>query len=469
MMPASLSKQSYRLPVIAGDVAGITPVRVDETGVLSLPRAWRLALKYNHRYRAAVKSRKAASTLRAQGRAKLLPHIRAGYSFFHITGQRQQSTPLGRTITRPLGYNSKSFYVRLEQPLLDFGRYSDYQWYLARANKGQADWRVARYELAMRLVKRWVNVLSAHAKLALQQELVNSLAEQAEAQQALYEHGVGRITEVRQTGSRLKTARAQLAKYKADLRVARYSLQMLTGPLSERIKIPTPNPTIQTLPFKPLTEWQQRARTNNPRINARQTARKVARAAIDRYTRSQWPRVHLVASWRWAASGDLSTLGQRSTTYAVGLQLTIPIFAGGLSSAQAAQSRAELHQASYELEATIQGVQTRIAKFYQNVRNAIDRIQALRVSVKAGKLAFKATRIGYKYGTKDNLDVLQARDELFQGRANLARARLDLLRFYTRLRLTAGGNPAAIFRQVNTLFFSDLAQTQLGAGASRNN
>lgn len=439
---------------MAGDTTGAVPANMDKAASLSLPRAWQLALKHSHTYRAAVKNRKAAATLRAQGRARLLPHIRAGLSYSHLTGQRRQSMPLGRTVSQPLAYQSRSFYVRLRLPLLDVGRYSDYQWYLARARKGQTDWRVARHKLATRLVKRWIATLAARAKLALQRALVNSLARQTKAQQALYEQGAGRITSVRQTRTRIKTGRARLTQYKTELRVARYSLQALIGVLLQQIETLTAEPFIQNLPLKPLSKWQQRARANNPRINTKQAARKVARAAVDRYAKSQWPSIHLVGSWRRAKSGDLSTLNQRSTTYAVGLQLSIPIFSGGRQSALAAQSRARLHQASHELEATIQSVQTRVARLYQNVRNALDRIKALQASAEAGQAALEATRIGYQYGTRDNLAVLQARNELFQTREKLAQARLDLLRSFIRLRLVAGVNPDSVFRQVDVLFYS---------------
>lgn len=456
VQPAPLPPQGYRLPALATAQAGAAPIDVDAAGALSLPEAWQLALKYNHTYQASIKSRKAAATLRAQGRAKLLPSIRAGLTYSYVTGERKQSTPLGRTVTQSLGYQSKSFYVRLRQPLLDFGRYSDYEWYFARAHKGWADWQVARAELANRLVKKWVGVLAARAKLALQQELIDSLAQQVEAQQALYEQGVGRITEVRQTRSRLETARARLVGYEADLQVARRALQTLIGVPLEQIETLTAEPVILALPLRPLDEWQRRARNNNAKVEAARAAEKVAVEAVDRFVKSQWPSLDLVAGWRYADSGNLSTLGQRSTTYYVGVQLTVPIFAGGQKSAKAAQSRARRRQASYEVTGTIQRVQTEAARYYQNVRNAIERIQALRASVKAGRLALKAIRIGYKYGTKDNLDVLEARDALFQSRADLANARLNLLRSYTRLRLVAGVNPAGVFRQVDALFFSDL-------------
>lgn len=451
---APLPGQAYRFPGLVADEAGAATADGVGTDALSLSRAWQLALQYNHTYRAAIKGRKASATLRAQGRAKLLPHIRAGYSFARISGQRWQSTPAGRTISRPLDYDSKSFYLQLQQPVLDFGRYSDYYWYVARARKGWSDWRVARYQLATRLVTRWVETLAALAKRALQQELVSSLARQAEAQQALYEHGVARITNVRQTRSRLETARARLIRYRADLRVARHSLQALIGVPLGQIETMRADPAMMALMLRQLGEWQQRAKKNNVRIEASRALEQVAAASVDRYIKSQWPRLHLVASWQHAESGDLSTLGQRSSTYAVGLQLTVPIFAGGRSNAQIAQSRAVRRQTSYELEAAIQQVQTEVARQYENVRNAMERIRALQASVDAGQLALKATRIGYKYGTRDNLDILRARDELFQTREELIQARLDLLRSYMQLRLTAGKDLSTVFRRADALFFS---------------
>lgn len=457
--PARLSGQGYDLPNLAdGELAGAEvdayAVHATGAGALSLLGAWQLALEHSHAYQAAIKGRKAAATLRVQGRARLLPHIQAGYSFFHISGERWQPTPFGQTLRRPLDYNSKALYVQLQQPVLNFDRYSDYYWYVARARQGKATWQVARYELAGKLTQRWIDILAARAKLELHEERVNSLTQQFEAQKTLYEYGAGRVIDVRQTRSRLQTARARLIGGHADLRVIRRSLQALIGGRPGQLKTLVIDSGVPSLALKPLSYWQRRARKNNARIEAHQAAETVATATVDRHVKSQWPKLNFIASWKHAESGDLATLGQRSNTYAVGLQLTVPIFSGGRDNAEVTQSRAQRRQASYELKATVQKTQTEVARHYQNVHNAMERIQALQVSVNAGELALKATRIGYKYGGKDNLDVLRARDELFQTRQELLQARLDLLRSYIQLRLTAGGDPAAIFRKVGALFLA---------------
>lgn len=450
---ASLPRLGQQSNGVAGLALNAGAADRNNADVLTLPEAWRLALHNNQTYQAAVSARKASATLRAQGRAKLLPHIRAGLSYFRINGQRQLPLRAGGTITQPLSYNAHTFYIQLRQPLLDFGRFSSYQFHLARAHRGQVNWRAARNELAGKLIRKWVKLQAAYAKLKLQQELVASLARQAEAQQALYEHGAAPVTDVKQTRSKLKSARAQLIRYRTELLASRQALLAFIGVSGKQFETIAMEMAVSNLALRPLNDWLRRARKASARIKASRADKQVAAAALEHDIKKFWPSLHLTASWVRSNSEKLATVGQSRNTYAVGIQLTVPIYFGGRNNAQVGQSRAKKRQAAHQLQETIRNVQTRIARNYHDVRSAIERIRALKASINAAKTALEATRLGYQYGVKDNLDLLRARDELFKTRESLVQTRLNLLQSYIALRLTAGANPAATFRQAHSRFF----------------
>lgn len=419
---------------------------------LSLTQAWSWALTHNATYQAAVSHHAATQTLKTQGLSLLLPHIQAGYSYAQITGHQQFPGLSGGTRRSPLDYDSTTAYIQLRQPILDFGRYYSYRWYVERAERGDVLLRVARSELALKFAKTWIDVLRARTKLQLRQALAESLAQRAEAQKALYAHGAGSVTSVRQTQARLDKARADVISAQAQLRVARQALQAFIGcRCKPSAMVFTSLPAL--VPAQ-LNDWLKRARSHNPKILASRAKVDVAKVDVTRSASQYAPNLSLVASWSRADSENLSTLSQRSNTFAIGLQLTVPIFSGGSTSARLAQSQAQAQTVKHRLDVTRQRVLTEVMRYYQQVVDGAERIQALKSAVKASKLELKGTRLGYQYGVNSNLDVLQAQENLFQAHLRLAQSKLTYIQARIALKITAGANPGSVFESIGETFFA---------------
>lgn len=433
----------------------------DDAEVLSLPQAWRLALQYNQSYQADLSDKQAAHTLHAQGLAQLLPQIEAGASYSYMTGHRRQPAAQGPKVKNSVRYNSKAAYVQIQQPLLDFERFGSYRWQNARADQGEADWRVAQNELAQKLIEGWVDVSRARALQAVHQDLVDSLERQVKAQKALYEQGEAPITDVQQTQSRLASQRAELIQDKTDLKVARRNLQAIIGS-PRKLKGLTDDRAALTLMPGQLQKWQRQAQNSNAQVIAHQAAQKTAGAKVQRDIGASLPSLDLTASWSKADSEDLSTLNQRSNTYAVGVELTVPIFAGGRNSAQVSQSRSQERQARQEAEAASQEAKTQVTQNFNDARRAGERIRSLRDSIKSRKETVYATKKGYEYGEKANRDILKAKDKLAQTREDLVNTRMDRLQSYVELRLAAGDNMNSTFQQTDLHFFSDAREHKSG-------
>lgn len=421
----------------------------DQTpNVVDLARAWQLVQENDATFQAAVSAREAAETQRAQGRSALLPKVRAGYSRSQIKGTRTQPNIFGRRVQSELSYDSQNAYIQLEQPLLDYSRFAQYKYSVSLADLGHFEFEVARTEAARRLAETYFGVLVAHERLRLLQALADSLKALAEAQEALYGQNEATRIDAQQTRARLDIAQADAIQAEDELAVARRELESLLGmrpvalaSISEALKLQRP---LQT-----LSDYLQSARVSNPEIRTARQNVEVAGADVQRATSQFLPSAYLVGNWVKADSEDLSVLSQRTDTFSIGINVSIPIFTGGYSTANHARARLERNVSQQELHGVLEKVDADVMRAYTGLVTGADRVEALRQSERSAQLNVEATTKGYEYGTVSNLDVLKAEDALFQARNELFVAKGDFLLSQVELALATGAAPELIFQIVS--------------------
>jgi protease secretion system outer membrane protein len=137
-------------------------------------------------------------------------------------------------------------------------------------------------------------------------------------------------------------------------------------------------------------------------------------------------------------SDTLNTLNQDSTVRTVGIQLNIPIYSGGYVYAATSQAVSNFEKAKSDLDTRISQVLVEIGKQHSLVLSSASKIDALVKSVNSAKLVVTATEQSIKGGVRINLDLLNAQQNLFAAKRDLALARYNYLLSYLRLRSAAG-------------------------------
>lgn len=419
-----------------------------QDGALTLSRAWMLAVENDPDYQAALSARAAAETEIRQGRAALLPQVQAGYSKNRITGLQRQFAG-GRTREGELDYDAKSAYIQLQQPLFNLDRYAIFQRGYARAELGEAEFAVREYEIAMRLTAAYMDALAAQGALDLARALADSLKEQAETRDALYERNEGDRVDAQETRARLALAEAEVIAAEDALRVALRQMQAVIGreppPL---IDISSIEPDTAQLD-RPLGEWLERAQANSPGIRAANAQVRVADTEVRRAVARHLPAADLVVALADADSENLDSLSQRSNTFTIGVNVAIPIFSGGYDTANHARSRHERQQATHELDQARELAAAEVIRQYTAVEGGAERIAALIAAVRSGEQSLEAARQGYEYGVNSNLDVLRRQDSLFQARNELLAARVTWLESRVALSAAAGDLPMTVFSELD--------------------
>ena len=122
----------------------------------------------------------------------------------------------------------------------------------------------------------------------------------------------------------------------------------------------------------------------------------------------------------------------------IGIQLTVPIFQGGLVSASTSQA-VHLQEASrQQLEASRRHTKRLARSAYAGVISGIKRVDALHQAVVAGESALTAKQTGFEAGINTNLDVLNAQRDLFAAKRDYAQTRYTYILDLLRLKQAAG-------------------------------
>ena len=116
----------------------------------------------------------------------------------------------------------------------------------------------------------------------------------------------------------------------------------------------------------------------------------------------------------------------------------MPIFAGGAVSSRTREAVAMRERARQDLEASKRAAEFNARQSYLNVTNGLAQVKALEQALVSSETALQSNRVGYEVGVRINIDVLNAQQQVFQTKRDLARARYDTILNGLRLKSAAG-------------------------------
>ncbi|MDR0378349.1 MAG: TolC family protein, partial [Candidatus Accumulibacter sp.] len=255
-----------------------------------------------------------------------------------------------------------------------------------------------------------------------------------------FEVGTTTITDTYEAQSRFDLAVAQELAGESDLEVRRYALRVIVGgEVGELSRLRT---DVELLPPQPanMERWAQAAESDNFPVQARQAAFEVAQQEVERMRAGHYPTLDVVANYgRNDSLASATTGGSLQTdTRNIGLQLSIPIYEGGAVNSKVREAIANRSAARSLLENSRRVAVLDARQSFLGVVNGLARIQALEAALVSGISALEANRLGYDVGVRINIDVLDAEQQVYVTRRDLARARFDTLLAQLELKAAVG-------------------------------
>jgi outer membrane protein len=186
----------------------------------------------------------------------------------------------------------------------------------------------------------------------------------------------------------------------------------------------------------------------------------IARENVSAARGGHFPSLDLVGSRYKATSNGVdvfpdgtsaggTTLDQTQRT--IGLQLTFPIYAGGMVSSQVRQAVYQHRAAKERVERVARQTEHDARDSYLGVLSEISRVKALRRAVESNATSLRATESGYEAGTRTAVDVLQSRQLWVQAQTDYSRSRYDYMLNVLKLQQAAGTLSQQSLERINSL------------------
>lgn len=407
---------------------------------MDLASAAREALVFDATFLAALKKGEADATRAAQGRGLLFPSATASAS----RSQADTESRGGTTNLNISGRITNTYSVSLSQPIFRMERLAVYNQEQERSRAGEATLAQARVDTLLRVTQAYFDVLVAQDTLSSADAELAAIGQQLESAKRNFEVGTATITDQQEAQARFDLATARQIAARNDLDVKRNLLVQIIGKplprtlqgLRSAVSLKMPDPL-------DMSRWVEQARTANLRVQAAFAAAEIARYEVRRVTSADnLPTVDLVAQRRrvepYASALTGSLLGSRIETNTISLELTMPLFNGGIALNRAKEIVALREKADFDLENERRVAEQAARTSFLGVTAGLSQVKAFEAAEKSSRLALESNLLGYEVGVRINIDVLNAQQQLFTTQRDLSKARYDTLINGLRLKASAG-------------------------------
>ncbi|BDT71065.1 outer membrane protein TolC [Comamonadaceae bacterium OS-4] len=404
-------------------------------------KAYRAALENDARFQSAKATLASGQQALPLARSGVLPTVNASITDTVVQGTQQYDVAGSSAKTNNLDYRAPVQSISLRAPLLNLEGTARVRQANAQVGNAEATFVARKAELVDRLAVAYLQrMLAEDAFLSLHAQ-VHATVAQRNLMRRRFEQGEGTRTEVAEARANLSLTLVQWADSKNQMMSARDTLEAMTGvpqPLVVRLEDEFSPP-----PLVPagLQEWQDKAVSANPDVQAKRYLVEAADALVARSNAGHMPRLDLVASVSNSRNESISSLNQSVNQSAIGLQLNIPIYSGGAVKAAVTQALAEKTKAEAEWLNEKRNLEVEVSRLYQIIQTGNSKLLAYEDVLDASRVALEGTLKGQASGLRTNADVLEAVRKVFQAQRDLAQARYDHI--FQRLRLfNKAGVPA---------------------------
>ena len=399
------------------------------------------ALENDPTYKSAEYSYLADKQIVVQGRAALLPSITLSGST--NWNENYQNDKLQQE------YNSFSKSARISQPLFRLDSWFNFKRSKSLTNAAEADFAYQQQNLLLRTAELYFGVLRAIDNLNAAISEEKAIKKQLDQAQQRYEVGLSAITGVQEAQLAFDLSMAARINNEGNLFSAREALNALIGreifsldELGENLNVSSPFPNSKE-------EWVKTALENNYQLKAAYLRRDAAKSNARSVASNHLPKIDIVGSGSESETNQFNyegfeVNGQGIPVPAVtgrrnySIQLSVPIFQGGAVSSRRKQAYSQFNEADENTLFTERSVIQEVRSQFSNVVTLVANVNAQRQAVISATSALEATQVGYKVGTRNIVDLLQAEKNLYSAEKNLANAKYDYILANLRLALAAG-------------------------------
>jgi outer membrane protein len=370
------------------------------------------------------------------------------------------------TVTESFPFSGKidttvhHYTVDLKQSLFRWENWQALKRADSQVAQAEADYQAAQQDLMERVAQRYFDVLGAQDDLEAQQTALISVSRQLDQAEARYKIGLIAVTDVEEARAAHDSTAAAVIAAK---RILASTIELLREIIGDPFdSLARPIEPFETANPDPISEdrWVEMALQQNLSLVSSRIAADIARENTSIARGGHFPSLDLVGSAGKLTNNQLDVypdgspaggnfLDQRQRS--IGIQLTFPIYSGGLVSSQVRQAVYQHRAAKERLERVARQTEHDARDAYLGVLSEISRVKALHRAVDSNLIALRATESGYEAGTRTAVDVLQSRQQWVQAQTDYAHSRYEYMLDVIKLQQAAGTLSEQSLQRINVL------------------
>ena len=324
-------------------------------------------------------------------------------------------------------YNNENYSLSLSQAIYNKAAWENYQKFKLAIKQTEAETSEAQAEATVDLAQRYFAALAADDELELIEAERRATQKNLDRVSALYEKKYAMITDVLDLRARVDTLAAQAVEGLNQVRLSRAALSEIVGrPVTEKLSRIRSDLELK-VSDESLETWVQQAMQDSPLLKSAISAVEVANAAVRGGKGGHYPTLSMSVSLQNTTEGFNNSLAPQTDSYVAGLQLSVPIYSGGSTSARVRGLVQDQISAEQQLEATRRQVVKETTNAYLTAYSSVEKIYANRNALTSAEQSSIASEKAFSYGIVNAVDVLNATQNEFKARRDLLNTQYDFI------------------------------------------
>ena len=369
------------------------------------------------------------SARRRAANGRLLPQVSARAS---VSDNRSQAQGLNRQT-----FDGERFSVQLTQTLFNWQAFAARSQAYLIEDQLEAEYYGELANLLTEVAEKYFNVLQSEDALESIVSELEAVSNQLDQIQSLYDRQLARVTDLYQVQASLAAVEAQQLQLQVQLALSREALFSVSGLTAGELSGLRENADIPPLENS-ISFWVSQAKKNIHQIKAQKFAVSAANKRIDERRGAYMPQVNFIVQRQDSNLGfENRLINQTETTY-LGLDLSIPIYAGGSNRAGISEAASQHRIAESQLRQIELQASESVRSAYLQVQSAETLIQAAQKLVDSTTLSSTAMQRGFELGAVTSVDVLNALRDQFRSERDLQQVRYEHVKYILLLKRETG-------------------------------
>jgi len=395
-------------------------------------QAYELAKKNDPEILAASFEYQAALSTRSQTQSALLPNLT-------LDVFAQQVDQENNSLSNPVSdYDSRGYTVSLTQSIYNHDLYLKLEQTDINIASAVANFDAQKQALIVRVAEAYYSVLAAGDNLEFAKAEKNAIAQQLNQTKSRFDVGLIAITDVKESQAQYDLSIASEIQAENLLSSNRETLRSIIGELPESLNVLAKKiPLIIPEPAN-INQWVETAKKNNLSLKSAQYSFDIANKQISIERSGHYPSLNLSLKYDDVNQEPENSASVDSEDTTISLNLSIPIYSGGLTSAKTKEAVFQKERSNALRDKALRDTIKLSRDSYLGVTTAIAQVNAFKQALISTQSAYEATQAGFDVGTRTSVEVLSVLREQYRAERDYAKARYDYILNILRLKQAAG-------------------------------